>query len=39
VTRQKPAPLIVRLAWFLILWVAGVAAVGAVVILMRSVFS
>jgi hypothetical protein len=38
-TREQPAPLIVRLGWFLILWLAGVVAVGVVVLLMHGVYS
>ncbi len=30
-----PAPLWKRLAWFLLLWAAGVAAVGSVAFLLR----
>ncbi|HEX8535709.1 MAG TPA: DUF2474 domain-containing protein [Allosphingosinicella sp.] len=31
----EPAPLKVRLAWFVALWVAGVATVGSVAYLIR----
>ena len=34
---EAPAPLWKRLAWFLGLWAAGVAAVGAVAMVIRAV--
>lgn len=34
---QPDTRLLVRLAWFVALWLAGVAAVGAVAFLIRSV--
>jgi hypothetical protein len=34
---RAPAPLWRRLAWFAALWAAGVAAVGAVAMLIRAV--
>ncbi|WP_085962880.1 DUF2474 family protein [Bradyrhizobium sp. ORS 285] len=32
---EQPAPLAKRLAWFVVLWLAGVATVGTVAFLLR----